>query len=126
MAGRRGRQPRRRAWHTSRLGSVVVAVAGTSSGEEALDGAFEAGEALGQGLDIFAKGSHVATNFGAEVLHVGAHLGSERRHVGTGFRALALVVGARVAPKRKQQANDGGAYGEDSDEFGSHGRRLGA
>ena len=83
-----------------------MAVAGAWSGEEALDGAFEAGQALGQRLDIFAKSSHVPTNFRTEVLHVGAHLSSESSH-----------VGARVAAKRKQQANDGRAYGEDSDEF---------
>ena len=113
-----------------------MAVAGAWSGEEALDGAFEAGQALGQRLDIFAKSSHVPTNFRTEVLHVGAHLSSERRHVGTGICALALVVGAelgsqglavgaRIAPERKQQANDGRAYGEDSDEFRGHGRLPG-
>ena len=105
-----------------RLCGVVLAFAGASSGEEALDGAFEAGQALGQRLDIVAKSSHVATNFRAEVLHVGAHLGSERRQVAADFQPQRLCIGARIAPKRPQQpnhrgtnANQGGAYGEDSD-----------
>lgn len=60
----------------------VVAV--ISSGEEAFDDAFNAGNTLGQGLDFLSQG---------------------------------LIVGARVTPNGQQQANQGGAYGQDSDEF---------
>ena len=45
-----------------------MAVVVSASGEEALDDAFEAGHPFGQRLNVFAKGSHVATNFRAEVL----------------------------------------------------------
>ena len=81
-----------------------MAVAGVASGEDVLDGAFEAGQALGQRLDMVAKSCHVATNFRAEVLHVGAHLGSERRHVGTGFHALALAVSAEFGSQGCRRA----------------------
>ena len=105
------------------LGSgVVVAV---PSGEEALDDAFEAGHALGQGLDVLPHVGQAGINFRAQTLIIRAEFGSHGLAVRAEFSAQGLVVGARVAAKGDQQADDGRADGEDADEFGGRGRLLG-
>ena len=69
-----------------------------------------------------SEGVHVSAEFRSEGIQVSADFRSEGVHVGAKLGAQALVIGARVAPKRKQQPNNGGAYGEDSDEFRGQGR----
>ena len=95
-------------------GGVVVAVAVTAWGEEAFDDAFEARYALGQGLQVLAHVGQAAADFG---------------QAGVDFHSQRLRIGAGVAPEGQQQpdhcgahADQGGSDGEDSDEFGGHGR----
>lgn len=74
----------RREWDGA--GGVV---AGIACGEEAFDGAFDAGDTLGQGLDVRLQVRQIGPDFGSQ----------------------GLVVGARVTPNGQQQANRGRAYG---------------
>ena len=106
-------------------GGVVVAVAVTASGQEAFDGALEAGHAsfeskhaLGQRLYILPHVGQPAADFG----QAGINFGAQALVVRAEFGSEGLAVGSCVTPKREQQTNDGRANGEDSDEFGGHGR----
>ena len=126
-------------------GGVVVAVAVASWGEEALDDAFEAGHAFGQGLHVPSRVGHVAADLGkvsadfrSQALVVGANFGqagidfgAKTLAAGSEFTSQGLVVGTRVAADREQQADHCGVYanldgadGEDADEFGGDGRLL--
>lgn len=121
--------------------SVAVVVGGS----EALDDAFKAGGALGEGLDVRAQVRHLgmevlaqalvagvnlsaeildlSVNLGAQGLVVGLDLGAQSLVVGAEFGSQGAVIGARVTPLRYEQADYGCAYGEDGDEIGGH-RRL--
>ena len=114
---------------SGRSGGVAAAIA---AGEEAFDDALDAGHALGQRLHVRAKGSHVVADFLARVLRVSLELFSEALPVSPRFLSEALPVGPDFLAQRQQQpdqcgaADDqGGAHGEDFDEFGGHGRLQG-
>jgi len=96
-----------------RSGSVVAAVA---TGEDTFDDAFEAGRALGQGLDVVAKArdvgldfSEVSADFIPNASYVIAHFFPEALHVGAKFLPVALHVGAefgsQVSKSRAHVAN---------------------
>ena len=106
MAGRRWSQHRFSRLALRWSGSVVAAIA---TGEEAFDDAFDAGRALGQGLDVLAQVGQIAadlckvsTNFCSERLHVGANFRAQTLVVRADFGSQGLAVGARVTPEREQ------------------------
>ena len=105
-------------------GGVVVAFAVGAWGEEAFDDAFESRYTFGKHLHVFthvgqagvdfrSQSLIVRAEFGSQGLAVSAHLSSERRH-----------VSAQQADHCGGNADQGGADGEDSDEFGGDGRLL--
>ena len=69
----------------------------------------------------FAQVSQIAADLGKVSLDFFA----KRLHVGAEFDPQGQIIGARFSPEREREANHGGAYGEDSDEFGGHGRLVG-
>ena len=111
MAGGWWRQARLRACRTGGLRGVGLAFAG----------AFDPRYALGQRLQVLTHVGQVASDLGkrsadfrAQALVVPAEFGSQ-----------GVIVGARFTPEGEHETNHGGAYGEDCDEFGGHGRRPG-
>jgi len=57
-----------------------VAVAGIACGEEAFNGTFKAGRALGQGLYVLTEVAKINSDFCSEVLDVGPRVAPEGQH----------------------------------------------
>ena len=107
-----------RAWCGGWLGGVVVAVAVAGSGEESFDDAFESGYALGQRLQVLTHVGQAASDFG----QAGIDFGAQTLVVRADFHSKRLRIGAGIASEGQQEPNHCGSDGEDSDEFGGHGR----
>ena len=82
---------------SGRSGSVAAAVA---SAEEAFDDPFDAGRALGEGLDVFSQLRKVGADFRSEVLDVGANFRSERVHIGANLGLEGFHVGMNLCSER--------------------------
>ena len=67
-----------------------MAVAVISNGHQRLDGAFEAGGALGEGLDIGAQVRHLGMDVLSQALVAGLNFGAKGVVFGLGIRAQVL------------------------------------